>query len=295
MAFILNFIMTVFYTVSLFFFVDIAWTANTVHSWIVTIGQLMSRLGIGKGKVPRSRDNPFGFSGRFYFFYHVVSVIFLSCGAFYSLMSGIIALRRPAAVAQELSWHFGLFGLAVSLTVFVSYIFFHFCARLRGPVTLLAFVRKSKSVDLITTLLQETGLLITMFLAVFSAIVKHTGYWLRMDGVAAVMIGMVMLGSAVVSGLKMQDLLIGESADLSVIKRMYALLQKEEWIKEIVDLHSVQLDEDSILLAIKAVFNDQLSSSELNSLINGIEKDIQLECDHVKRVFFYQAPVTLGL
>jgi len=261
---------------------------DVIHTWIITIGQTTLQLGIGPGRVPRSRENPFGFSGKLYFISYIATVIMLSAGSLYALLDGIASLTQPVNHPLP-NWMVLLVFLSVVITVFILFTIYRVITRLRGAISFFSFIRKSKRVDLVTAMIQESALFCSLLVSVFSLFFKYFSNWALADGIGTIAIGLIMLVGSFITGIKMQDLLIGESAELSLNKQIFRLLVAEEWISEVVSLQTMQLDNFSILLAVKAQFKEHLNSTEINTLTNGIEQDIRKAYPEIKRIFFETA------
>jgi len=295
LAFIVVFSTSVLKTVSLFFLNSASLFSDLIFSWIVAFSQGLLYFGIGNRQVPRSRENPFGYTGRLYFFSYIATVVLFSCGALYTVMIGIQTIRLPLPIQEMPAWIPVLFYTTFIPVFLVTFRVYHFCTRLRGALKMLSFIRKSKWVDLIALLFQMTALLVTMIFSGVSLIIKHASSWKSAEGTAAVVIGLVMMTAVMAIGMKMQNLLIGDSAEISVNKRIYSMLRDEEWIDEVTSLQTLQLDSESILLAVKARFNEHLSSSELSTLITGMEMDIRQKFPDIKHIFFEVAPNNVHL
>lgn len=282
-------------SVALSIFFSPSLLADTIHSWMNTISQGLLRLGIGRGPLPRSRENPFGFSGRFYFFSYIATIILLSAAAFNAIAKGIVDMRRPQTPSFFPGWLVALFLSSFLLIAAAILILYRFLTRIRGADTLLSFLKKSKRVDLVVIFLQQISLLSTSLFVFVSLILSQSETWMPSEGAGSIVIGIIMLANALLTGMKMQDLLIGESAELSISKRIYSVLVGEEWIVEIDSLQTLQLEDESILLVIKAECQDHLKANEVNILINGLEQDLRRDYPAIKHLFFESAQQTIRL
>ena len=91
--------------------------------------------------------------------------------------------------------------------------------------------------------------------------------------------------TALVMGYETKSLIIGESADPALLRRIRLLLLKEESIRRVIHIRSLHLGADDILLAIKAEFDAQLSTRQVCNLINGIETDLRGLYPEVTKIF----------
>ncbi len=284
-AAIINLFTALLKSAALFVFISASLISDTIHTWIVTFSQFLFRFNIGRGRLPKSRENPFGYIGKLYFFTYISTIIALSCAALYAVLIGIRELHYPLQLKVP-AWLIGVYLVSAILVVFILSALLRFITRLKGVDHLITFIQKSKRVDLITTVFQETALLSTLLISMVAMLIKHLFSWSFVDGIGAMIIGLVILSNALATGMKMQDLLIGESAELAINRRIHNLLLDEEWIVDVVSLQTLQLDNATILLAVKAQFQDHLNSTEIITLASGFEQDVRHQYPDIKRVYF---------
>lgn len=289
-AFVVTLSTALLKSAAIYFFHTASLVSDTIFSWIVAVSQGVLYFGMGRRDVPKSRENPFGYTGKLYFFAYISTLVLLSLGMFYFFLRGAGEIGHPHLQQIAPPWVTLLFYIPFLPLLLITARLFRFCTRLRGNNRLRLFFMKSKWVDLISVLFQLTALMAVMVLSGTSLLLHCAASWERASGAAAMGIGLIALGTVLAIGMKMEDLLIGESAESSVNHRIHGMLQKEEWIEDVTSLQTLQLDSESILLAVKARFNEHLSAGELRTLINGLEMDIRTAFPDIKHIFIETAP-----
>ena len=114
---------------------------------------------------------------------------------------------------------------------------------------------------------------------------QHFTHILIFDGLASIIIGLILATVAVFLGNETRSLLLGESADPKLIQQISTIFQEEESINRIIHIKSLQLGPEDILVSVKIEFNDRLNTKEVCTLINSIEKDIRIKYPDVKKIF----------
>jgi divalent metal cation (Fe/Co/Zn/Cd) transporter len=115
-----------------------------------------------------------------------------------------------------------------------------------------------------------------------------------LDGVASVLIG-VLLG-AVAVGLVYQSkaLLSGESAHREVVDRIRATVEYDESVEGIKGLFSLHLSLRDILLNLKVRFRDDIDARQTGEAVDRLERRLRDEYPELKRIFIEAGPVGDG-
>ena len=219
-------------------------------------------LFVGLRKAARKADelHPFGFSGEAYFWSFIVAIILFTTGAIFSIYEGVHKLRHPAPVdhlpVALLVLVVAFIAEAVSLRVAVRKINTE-----RGKTGLVAFLHQTKKAELVVVFLEDTAALIGLAIALAALLIEYVTGILFFDGLASILIGVLLGVTALVMGYETKSLIIGESADPALLRQVRELLLKEESIARVIHIRSLHLGADDILLAVKAEFDPRLNSS----------------------------------
>jgi cation diffusion facilitator family transporter len=264
--------------------VSAAILAEAVHSSADTINQMLLLVGMKKAAKKADELHSFGFAGETYFWSFIVAIILFTSGAMFSIYQGVQKLRHPVPVTHI---HYALLILAIAITTAaVSLrVAFKKINFERGRAGIVAYLRKSKKTELIVIFMEDTAAICGLTIALAALLAEHFSKKYFFDGLASILIGILLAVTALFIGGETRFLLIGESADPALLKKIRLLLLKEESIARIIHLRSLHLGAEDILLAIKAEFDEHLSSMQVCNLINAIEADIRSHFPEIKKVF----------
>ena len=261
-----------------------AMLAEAVHSSADTINQVLLFVGIKKAAKKADELHPFGFSGEAYFWPFIVAIILFTSGAIFSIYEGVQKLRHPAPVAHVpialLVLGIAMVAEGTSLRVAFKKINIE-----RGKTGLVAYLRQSKKAELIVVFLEDTAALIGLTIAITALLLEYFSGVLFFDGLASILIGVLLAATALFMGNETKSLLIGESADPALLRKIRLLLLKEDSISRVIHIRSLHLGADDILLAIKAEFNPRLNPRQICNMINGIEADIRGHYPQINKIF----------
>lgn len=261
-----------------------AMLAEAIHSAADTLNQVLLFVGIKKAAKQADELHPFGFSGETYFWSFIVAIFLFTTGAVFSIYEGVHKLRHPEPVIH-IEYAFLVLGIAfiaeaVSLRTALKRINAE-----RGRIGMVVYLRNSKKAELIVVFLEETAALIGLTIAMVALLIEHLTGILFFDGLASILIGLLLASTALFVGHETKSLLIGESADPALLRKIRLLLLKEDSITQVIHIRSLHLGAEDILLAIKAEFAEHLSIEQICVLINGLEKDIRAQFPEVNKIF----------
>jgi cation diffusion facilitator family transporter len=261
-----------------------AMLAEAIHSSADTLNQILLFVGIKKAAKKADDLHPFGFSHEVYFWSFIVAIILFTTGAIFSIYEGVHKLRHPAPV--EHIWValtvLVIAAIAEALSLRVA---FRKINVERGKTGLIAFLRQSKKAELIVVFLEDTAALTGLAIALAALLAEYFSQILLFDGLASILIGVLLAVTALLMGNETKSLIIGESADPAILRKIRLLLLKEDSIQRVIHIRSLHLGAEDILLAVKAEFNDRLSVEQICVLINGLEKDIRAQFPAVNKIF----------
>jgi cation diffusion facilitator family transporter len=261
-----------------------AMLAEAVHSTADMLNQILLFVGIKKAAKKADELHPFGFSGEAYFWSFIVAIILFTSGAIFSIYEGVQKILHPAPVAHIwaalLVLVIAMIAEGTSLRVAFKKINIE-----RGKIGIITYLRKSKKAELIVVFLEDSAALIGLAIALAALLLEHFTGILFFDGLASVLIGILLAVTALFMGNETKSLIIGESADPAMLRKIRLLLLKEDSIKRVIHIRSLHLGAEDILLAVKAEFNEHLNIQQICILINGLEKDIRAQFPEVNKIF----------
>ena len=112
----------------------------------------------------------------------------------------------------------------------------------------------------------------------------------RLDGLASVTVGMLLVGSALWQASSIKDLLIGHSADEDVVRGIRDLVERQAAVCEIAELMTLHMGPEYVLVNLRVRFADNMLVQDIEEVTFYLERQIQECLPIAKRV--YVRPVT---
>ena len=248
--------------------------AEGVHSVADTGNQLLLLLGHRRAQRTPTEAHPFGYGRERYFWGFVVSIVLFALGSMFAIFEGVEKILHPHAL-ESAGWAIAILVVAVVLEASSFRTAIRESNPLRNGVSWPAFIRESKAPELPVLLLEDSGALVGLLIALAAlglTVVTDNSVW---DGVGSVLIGLLLGAISVVLATEMKSLLIGESATEADIEAITAAIRGAEHVRGLIHLRTQHLGPEELLVAAKVDFDPTLSFADLARTIDAVEVDIR--------------------
>jgi cation diffusion facilitator family transporter len=258
--------------------------AEAIHSFADCANQALLLWGLKEAKRSASPDHPLGYGRAIYFWSFIVALMLFSMGGLFSIYEGVHKLHATEPI--QYAWvaigilAFGVAAESVSLWGALREI-----NKERGAQSLWQWFRTSRQSELLVIFGEDLAALGGLVLAlafVLLAMVTGNPMW---DAVGSICIGVLLVLVAILVGVEVKALLVGQSAEPQAVVRMRAHLEAEAQVEQIYSLITQQLGGE-IMVAVKARMRPQASDGALIDAINVVERGLRVAFPQVRWVFF---------
>ncbi len=261
-----------------------AMLSEAVHSVVDTGNQGLLLYGIKRSNRPPDDAHPFGYGMELYFWAFVVAILIFAGGAGISIYHGVEKILHPHPV-QNAYVNYIVLGLAMIFEAVAWWIAFRAFREAKGKLGYFEAVRRSKDPALFTVLFEDSAAMLGLIVAMIGIALSQ---WLDMpflDGVASVLIGVILAATAALLAYEAKGLLIGEGVEPEVRDGILAILNQQDDILQVNELRSMHLGPEEVLLTISVDFAGNLSADQVEAAISTMEREIKSGYPDVKRLF----------
>jgi len=258
--------------------------SEAIHSVVDSGNQGLMLFGLKRSKRPADESHPFGYGAEIYFWSFVVAILIFAVGSGISIYEGVSKLLHPHEMT---SVHINIIvlGLAICFEAVAWYIAFKEFNKLRGRRDFIAAIRGTKDPTVVTVLFEDTAAMIGLLFALAGVLTAWYGGIPEADGIASIMIGCVLAGTALVLAIETKGLLIGERADPEVINGIRLIIADTPGIKRVNELLTLHIGPEDVLVTMRLDFADNLSSSDVEDLVDKMEDRIRDKYPEIARVY----------
>ncbi len=252
-----------------------AMLSEGVHSLVDTVNELLLLYGLHRAEMPPDRTHPFGHGRELYFWSFIVALLVLAMGAGVSFYEGVMHIRRPEAIERPLINYLVLAAsfLFEGTSWFVA--LREFRAR-KGRLGYFEAFRLSKDPTTFTVLLEDSAALLGLLVALAGLIGAQMLDRPALDGVASIGIAGVLAVSATLLARETKGLLIGETAHPAVSEAILAIAAADDGVRCANGVLTVQMGPNQVVAALSAEFEDALTTPQIETCINRIEKQARM-------------------
>jgi cation diffusion facilitator family transporter len=260
-----------------------AMLAEAIHSYADCGNQGLLLWGMRQAKRPPSPDYPLGWGKAVFFWSFIVALVLFSLGGLFSLYEGWHKLAEPEPLRY--AWvaigilAFGLAAETVSLRACLKEV-----RKVQGNRTLWRWFRESRQSELVVILGEDLAALLGLALALAAVVLTMITGNSMWDALGSMAIGAVLVVVAVMVGIEIKALLIGQSADPEVVARMQNFLATQPQVETVFRLVTLQLG-TSLMVSVKAKMRAR-TARELVDTINRVEAATRAEFPEIQWLFF---------
>jgi cation diffusion facilitator family transporter len=228
--------------------------AESIHSVADTGNQLLLFFGGRQSRREPTAEHPFGFGQERYFFAFVVALVLFSLGSLFALAEGVDKLRNPEHLDSPIVAYIVL-GVAIVLEGFSLRTARREALSMReSHRSWWHFIRTTKNAELPVVLLEDTGALVGLGIALVGITVAELTGDPRWDAAGSLGIGALLGVIAVVLAIEMKSLLIGESVTPEFDEQIRTAMTDGPEVERIIHLRTMHLGPDDVLVAAKVEF-----------------------------------------
>jgi len=258
--------------------------AEAIHSFADCGNQALLIWGLKEAKRSASPDHPLGYGRAIYFWSFIVALMLFSMGGLFSIYEGVHKLHDTEPV--KYAWvavailSFGIVAESVSLWGALREI-----NKERGAQNLWQWFRTSRQSELLVIFGEDLAALGGLVLALgFIGLAMITGnpMW---DAVGSISIGVLLILVAILVGVEVKALLVGQSAEPQVLAAMRTHLDAQPQVAQVYSLITQQLGSE-VMVAVKARMQPAGSEVALIEAINTVERSLHAAFPQVRWVFF---------
>jgi divalent metal cation (Fe/Co/Zn/Cd) transporter len=157
--------------------------------------------------------------------------------------------------------------------------------RERGGISLWRWFRTSRQSELLVILGEDMAALGGLVLALgFIGLAMLTGHpiW---DALGSISIGVLLVLVAILVGIEVKALLVGQGVEPRVMVRMRQHLEAQPAVAQVYNLLTQQLGSE-VMVAVKARMHSQGSEAGLIEAINHVERSLRAAFPQIRWVFF---------
>ncbi|MDN5285504.1 MAG: Cation diffusion facilitator family transporter [Mucilaginibacter sp.] len=250
--------------------------AEGIHSVVDTINQVLLLLGLRLSKKKPDKYRPLGYGKELYFWSFVVSILIFGLGGGISIYQGITHIIEPEKLG-DVTWSYVVLAISVIFegsSLIIAAVEFN---KLREGLSWWQAIIRSKDPSTFLVLFEDSAAVVGLFIVAICLYLSHHLNKPYIDGVASLLVGLILVGVSLILARESRSLLMGEGIRKDTKQRIKQIIEDDEATLSLMHILSTYQSPKEILLMLIVAFKPNLNTAQINDAIDRIREKIKKE------------------
>jgi cation diffusion facilitator family transporter len=261
-----------------------AMLSEGIHSSVDTFNGMLLLVGIRLSQRPATPEHPFGHGKELYFWSLIVAVLIFGLGGGVSFYEGVQHIRHPQPL-HDPTWNFVVLGVAALFEGISFTIALRQFLRQAGAVPLWEAIQRSKDPTTYTVLAEDSAALVGLAIAALGIWLSHRLGMPVLDGVASLLIGVLLAAVASFLTWQSRDLLIGEGIRPETAGAIRSMALAVPGVKDVGRILSMYMGPDDALVTMDLDFDEGTAAANAALAIADVERQVRMRFPMIRRLF----------
>jgi cation diffusion facilitator family transporter len=269
-----------------------AMLSEAAHSVADCATELFLLTALRRSSKPADVSHPFGYGKERYFWSLLAAVSIFTAGALFSLYQGVHTLTGHPEDQKDVLVAYLVLAVAavlesISLTQAIRQVRGE---KAKDKLPLLPYLRRSDDPTVKTVLYEDSAALLGLLLAFGGLGLTQLTGSSRWDGIASLLIGLLLVVVAYLLGRSNMNLLIGRQADPRLVYAIRDQLAAAPEVDAVVDLLTMLTGTDRVLVCARLDFVDTVSAADLERACMRLDAELRAEFPDLDEIFLEPVP-----
>ena len=270
-----------------------AMLSEGIHSLVDTGNGGLLLLGVKKSQKPADADHPLGYGKELYFWTLIVAVLIFGVGGGVSAYEGILHLLHPSEL-KNVGWSYAVLGSSLVFEGISLNVAWKQFQATKERVGIWESIRESKDPTTFTVLFEDAAAMLGLLAAAVGVFLSHQSGNPSFDGIASIIIGLILAVVALLLIYESKGLLVGEGMDAGELEKLRLLAKSMQGIETVDRVVTMHFGPETVLLAIAVKLRPDLSLEQAESVVEDLQRKIRQRRTEIKHIFIALAPNERG-
>ena len=261
-----------------------AMMSEAVHSIVDSGNEVLLLYGLHRAARRPDAHHPLGYGRELYFWSFVVALLIFALGAGVSIYEGVAHIRHPEPISHP-AINYIVLALAFVFEGASWVVSWRQFKAAKGALGYYEAVRRSKDPPSFMVFFEDSAALAGILIAASGTFAAVQLRQPLCDGLASILIGVVLGAIALLLARESKSLLIGEHADTELGDSILRVAGAERSITRANGVLTMQLAPDQIVAALSLDFEDHLTAAQVEDAVIDIERKVRESHPQVVALF----------
>ncbi len=255
-----------------------------IHSMVDTVNQVLLLYGLKRSHKKPDVSHPFGYGRELYFWSFIVSILIFGLGGGISIYQGVNHIIKP----EELGDPFWNYIVLASSFVFEGaslVIAIKEFNKVRNGQSWWSAIIRSKDPSSFLVLFEDGAAVLGLLIVFVFMLIGHNYNMPYMDGIASVLVGLLLVFVSAILARESRSLLMGEGIARNTQHKIRVLVEKDQAIIRVVNVLSTYQAPDDVVLLLIVEFNPDIDTEDITASIERVRLAIKTTFPLIKLVF----------
>lgn len=254
-----------------------------IHSLVDTINQLLLLYGLKRSRKPADSERPFGYGKELYFYSFIVSILIFGLGGGISIYQGIHHIIEPEALGDP-TWNYVVICSSILIEGWSFIIAIKEFDKVRNGLSWWKAIVKSKDPSSFLVLFEDGAAVMGLLIVLIFMLIGHYFNIDYLDGVASVLIGLLLVFVSAILARESRSLLMGEGIAPETQKKIKMIAEKDPSVVKVLNILSTYQSPEEVLLMIITVFKPEMDTEDITNAIDRIRAAVKNEFQYIRFV-----------
>jgi divalent metal cation (Fe/Co/Zn/Cd) transporter len=160
----------------------------------------------------------------------------------------------------------------------------------RRQTSLSSHIRDPDDPTVKSVVLEDTAALVGLALAGVGVTLRELTGDATYDGAASIAIGLLLIATSIAIARTCKSLLVGQQADVALVRAIKRFFESDDDVLEVVDLLTMMVGVERVLLCARVDFVTELSADELEEACVRIDEELRAQFPMLGEIFVEPVP-----
>lgn len=262
-----------------------AMLSEGIHSLVDTGNGGLLLYGMSRSQRPADAQHPFGHGKELYFWALIVAVLIFAIGGGMSFYEGIKHLEHPEPL-EDAKWNYIVLGVSIIFEGAALFLALKALLEKQAPgVSFWTTLRTSRDPAVFASVLENAAAVAGLLIALLGVYFGHLLNNPLFDGGASIIIGLLLMGVAVLLVSRTRALLVGEGVSDDTLAELQAIARRTPGVTTVRPPLTMYLAPDDVMLALDVDFDDHLTATQVEEAVVAVQDAIRAGHPEYKRIF----------
>ena len=265
-----------------------AMISEGIHSMVDTINQVLLLYGLKRSKKTPDSSRPFGYGKELYFWSFIVSILIFGLGGGISIYQGIQHMIEPEPISNPLV-NYAVLGLCIVFEGWSLSVAIKEFNKVRNGASWWQTIIKSKDPSSFLVLFEDGAAVMGLLIVLVFMLIGHNFDLDYMDGLASVLVGLLLVFVSAILARESRSLLMGEGIAPETKEKIRLLTENDQSVIHVSNIMSTYQSPEEVLLMIIVIFKPQMDTENITDAIVRIREVIKQEFPFIRYVIIQPA------